>query len=96
LSQADRRAAAERIIVSHPHMSDRAIGHAAGVVAKTVVAIRKRSTEDVPQSYARVGRDGRVRSLNSGEGCRRPYAESPRARKYGSLEFHVNSSVIFN
>src|SRR5947209_9559409 len=31
LSQADRRVAAERIIASHPHMSDRAIGHSAGL-----------------------------------------------------------------
>jgi ParB-like chromosome segregation protein Spo0J len=71
LSQADRRAAAERIIASHPHMSDRAIGHSAGLAAKTVAGIRKRSSEDLPQSNARVGRDGRVRPLNSGEGRRR-------------------------
>jgi ParB-like chromosome segregation protein Spo0J len=71
LSQADRRAAAERIITSHPHMSDRAIGQAAGLAAKTVAAIRKRSIDHVPQSNARVGRDGRVRPLDSGEGRRR-------------------------
>jgi len=68
LSQADRRAAAERIIISHPHMSDRAIGQAAGLAAKTIAAIRKRSIDHVPQSNARVGRDGRVRPLDSGEG----------------------------
>jgi ParB-like chromosome segregation protein Spo0J len=67
LSQADRRAAAERILASHPRMSDRAIGHSAGLAAKTVAAIRKRSSGEVPQSNARVGRDGRVRPLNSGE-----------------------------
>jgi hypothetical protein len=71
LSQADRRAAAERIIASHPHMSDRAIGHSAGLAAKTVAAIRKRSSEQVPQSNVRVGRDGRVRPLNSEEGRQR-------------------------
>lgn len=71
LSQADRRAAAERIITSHPHMSDRAIGQAAGLAAKTIAAIRKRSSDHVPQSNARVGRDGRVRPLDSGEGRRR-------------------------
>ena len=70
LSQTDRRAAAERIVASHPHMSDRAIGHSVGLAAKTVAAVRKRSGE-VPQSSARVGRDGRVRPLNSGEGRRR-------------------------
>jgi hypothetical protein len=82
LSQADRRAAAERIIASHPHMSDRAIGHSVGLAAKTVAAIRKRSSGEVPQSNARVGRDGRVRPLNSGEGRRRAadlLAQQPEA-----------------
>jgi ParB-like chromosome segregation protein Spo0J len=82
LSQADRRAAAERIITSHPHMSDRAIGHSVGLAAKTVAAIRRQSSEGVPQSNARVGRDGRVRPLNSGEGRRRAaelLAQQPEA-----------------
>ncbi len=71
LSQADRRAAAERIVTSHPHMSDRAIGHSVGLAAKTVAAIRKSSSEEIPQSNARIGRDGRVRPLDSGAGRRR-------------------------
>jgi hypothetical protein len=68
LSQADRRAAAERVIASHPHMSDRAIAHSVGLAAKTVAAIRRRSSEGLPQSNARVGRDGRIRPLDSGLG----------------------------
>lgn len=71
LSQADRRAAAERIIASHPHLSDRAIGHSVGLAAKTVATIRRGSSEEIPQSNARVGRDGRVRPLDSGVGRRR-------------------------
>jgi ParB-like chromosome segregation protein Spo0J len=71
LSQTDRRAAAERIIGSHPHLSDRAIGQATGLAAKTVAAIRRRSTTDTPQLNSRVGRDGKVRPLDSGEGRRR-------------------------
>ncbi|SRR5712691_3318839 len=71
LSQADRRAAADRIIASHPHMSDRAIGHSVGLAAKTVAAIRRSSSEEIPQSNARVGRDGKVRPLDSGAGRRR-------------------------
>jgi ParB-like chromosome segregation protein Spo0J len=71
LSQTDRRAAAERIIDSHPHLSDRAIGQVAGLAAKTVATIRKRSTNVAPQSNARVGRDGKVRPLDSGQGRRR-------------------------
>jgi ParB-like chromosome segregation protein Spo0J len=71
LSQADRRAAAERIIASHPHMSDRIIGQISGLAAKTVAAIRNRSGEKAAQPGTRVGRDGRVRPLDSGTGRRR-------------------------
>ncbi|MGD0557053.1 MAG: ParB/RepB/Spo0J family partition protein, partial [Streptosporangiaceae bacterium] len=67
LTQADRQAAAERIIATHPHLSDRAIGQASGLAAKTVAAIRKRSTEESQQSNVRVGRDGRVRPLDASE-----------------------------
>jgi ParB-like chromosome segregation protein Spo0J len=71
LSQADRRAAAERIIASHPHMSDRAIGHSVGLAAKAVAAVRKSSSEEIPQATARMGRDGKVRPLDSSDGRRR-------------------------
>lgn len=71
LSQADRRAATMRIIASHPHLSDRAIGHSVGLAAKTVAAIRRGSSDDLPQSNARVGRDGRVRPLDSAAGRQR-------------------------
>lgn len=67
LSQGDRRAAAERITGSHPHLSDRTIAQLAGLSAKTVAAIR-RSSGSVPQVSARVGKDGRVRPLSSVEG----------------------------
>jgi ParB-like chromosome segregation protein Spo0J len=82
LTQADRRSAASRIISSHPHMSDRAIGESVGLAAKTVAGIRRRSTDAVPQLNARVGRDGRVRPLNGVAGRRRAaelLAEEPRA-----------------
>ena len=57
LSQADRRAAATRIVTSNPQLSDRAIGHSTGLAAKTVAAIRR--SADAVQLNARVGRDGR-------------------------------------
>ncbi|MFI2352103.1 transcriptional regulator [Streptomyces sp. NPDC019443] len=82
LSLADRRAAAARIIASHPQMSDRAIARAAGLGAKAVAAIRRRSSGIVPQLSARVGRDGKVRPLSSVEGRRRAaelIAERPQA-----------------
>jgi ParB-like chromosome segregation protein Spo0J len=71
LTQADRRVAAERIIDTHPQMSDRAIGKAAGLAAKTVAAIRRRSTGESPRSNVRVGRDGRIRPLDSSSARRR-------------------------
>jgi ParB-like chromosome segregation protein Spo0J len=82
LTQADRQAAAERIIASHPDMSDRAIGHSVGLAAKTVATIRKRSTEETQQSNVRVGRDGRARPLDSSESRRqaaRLLADRPEA-----------------
>lgn len=69
LSQADRRAAAKRIIASHPYLSDRAIAQTAGLGAKTVATLRKRAGgEQGAAVEARVGRDGRVRPLNSAAG----------------------------
>ncbi len=69
LSQADRRAAAKRIITSHPYLSDRAIAQTTGLGAKTVAALRKRAgSEQGPAVEARMGRDGRVRPLNSAAG----------------------------
>jgi ParB-like chromosome segregation protein Spo0J len=69
LSQGDRRAAASRIVSSHPHLADRAIGESTGLAARTVAAIR-RSTDALPQLTTRVGRDGRVRPLDGAAGRR--------------------------
>jgi ParB-like chromosome segregation protein Spo0J len=66
LSQTDRAAAATRIIGQHPHWSDRAVAMTAGLSDKTVSRIRSRLTSDTPQSNTRLGRDGRLRPLDSG------------------------------
>jgi ParB-like chromosome segregation protein Spo0J len=82
LSLADRRAAAARIIALYPQMSDRAVGETAGLAARTVAAVRRRSSDEVPQLNARVGRDGKVRPLSAVEGRRRAaalLAEHPEA-----------------
>ncbi|MEO3854924.1 ParB/RepB/Spo0J family partition protein [Acrocarpospora sp. B8E8] len=71
LSLADRKAAAERIIASHPMLSDRAIAACAGLAAKTVGAVRRRSSADSPRSNERLGVDGRLRPLDGGAGRRR-------------------------
>ncbi|WP_369395244.1 hypothetical protein AB5J72_31090 [Streptomyces sp. CG1] len=89
LSQADRTAAAERIIVTHPQWSDRRIAGSTGVSPATVAALRRRSGASEAQLNTRAGRDGRsVRSTrprgadapsgSSPAGPRRPYGRSPR------------------
>lgn len=67
LTQADRTAAALRILKSHPTMSDRAIAKSTGLGARAVAELR-RSSDSVPQSNFRVGRDGKVRPLNGAKG----------------------------
>jgi ParB-like chromosome segregation protein Spo0J len=82
LSLADRRAAAARVVASHPQLSDRAIGEATGLAPKTVAGIRRHSPDSVPRTNARVGKDGRIRPLNNAEGRQRVAAllmEHPEA-----------------
>ncbi|WP_369201054.1 ParB N-terminal domain-containing protein [Streptomyces sp. PU-14G] len=66
LTLADRKAAALRIVTSHPQWSDRMIADATGLAHKTVGAIRRRHGGEA-QPAGRVGRDGRTRPVNSGE-----------------------------
>jgi hypothetical protein len=70
LSLADRTAAAARIIRSHPQRSDRMIAAATGLAGTTVGTIRRCSTDQFAQLNTRVGRDGRVRPVNSAAGRR--------------------------
>ncbi|MBA8827770.1 ParB-like chromosome segregation protein Spo0J [Saccharopolyspora lacisalsi] len=68
LSLADRTTAAERIIVLRPHWSDRAIARVTGLSPKTVAKTRRCSTAEIPHLHTRVGRDGRVRPVDSADG----------------------------
>ncbi|MFF0885037.1 ParB and winged helix-turn-helix domain-containing protein [Streptomyces sp. NPDC003456] len=68
LSQADRTAAAQRMLRARPHWSDRRIAAGVGLSAGTVAAVRRRSTGQNGQSNTRVGRDGRIRPLEATEG----------------------------
>jgi transposase-like protein len=82
LSLADRRAATARIIMSHPELSDRALGELVGLAARTVASIRRRVSKGMPPSNTRVGRDGKVRPLSGVEGRQRVanlLAEQPEA-----------------
>ncbi len=63
----DRRAAAERVINTHPDWSDRAVAAVTGLSDKTVGTLRDSSSAEPPQSNARMGRDGRLRPLNSAD-----------------------------
>ncbi|MEU9924072.1 transcriptional regulator [Streptomyces griseoluteus] len=63
LSAADREAAAMRIFASHPRWSDRAVAAVAGLSPKRVARLRKETA--LPQADRRIGRDGRVRPVDS-------------------------------
>jgi hypothetical protein len=71
LTLADRRAAAARLIRSHPHWSNRAIASLTGLAAKTVDSIRCSSGESNQLYVKRLGRDGRLRPVDCEEGRRR-------------------------
>lgn len=82
LSLAERRAAAERIMTSHPDWSDRRVAAVAGLSAKTVADIRPMSDSVDRQDEARWGRDGRRRPTDAASGRRhasRLIAERPEA-----------------
>jgi ParB-like chromosome segregation protein Spo0J len=65
LSPMDRKVAAASIIGSHPEWSDRTVAASTGLSDKTVATIRTSATAELPQSNSRLGRDGRMRPLNS-------------------------------
>ncbi|MER5643755.1 helix-turn-helix domain-containing protein [Streptosporangium sp. NPDC002524] len=82
LSAADRAAAAGRIVRSHPYWSDRAIAGVAGLSARVVSDIRRTAFPQGTRIEARLGRDGRVRPLDSSAGRIRAaelIAEEPQA-----------------
>ncbi|WET81651.1 ParB/RepB/Spo0J family partition protein [Amycolatopsis sp. QT-25] len=82
LTLGDRTAAARRILVAHPEWSDRMIASSTALATRTVRTIRSRSSGEEAQSNVRVGRDGRVRPVNSAAARRlagRLLVESPNA-----------------
>ena len=84
LSLADRQAAVDRIIRSHPRLSDRSIAEITGISAKTVAGVRRRITPDRDQDATRIGKDGRVRPLSSAD-ARRAASEMMIRRPEASL-----------
>lgn len=84
LSLADRKAAAARIIRTHPLRSDRWIARVSGLAATTVGALRRCSSVGDERSNTRIGRDGRHRPIDSSVG-RRQAADLMRADPSRSL-----------
>jgi len=70
LTLPDRVAAAAKIVVANPLWSDRAVAEATGLAAVTVAGIRERSTGHCERLHERMGKDGRVRPLNTAHGRR--------------------------
>lgn len=70
LSMTDRRAAATRLMCSHRHWSDRMIADVVNMSPATVHSIRTGVAGLAGASDVRLGRDGRVRPLNSAEARR--------------------------
>src|SRR5262249_7882976 len=66
----DREAAAARILNSHPNLSDRAVADIAGLAARTVATLRVRVIPEGGHVTARVGKDGRIRPLNTADARR--------------------------
>lgn len=71
LTLAERKAAAQRVLESYPHWSDRSIGLIAGVSNKTVGKLRGCTTEEISQLNPRLGRDGKIRPVSPANGRHR-------------------------
>ncbi|MFD4546096.1 ParB N-terminal domain-containing protein [Streptomyces sp. NPDC058466] len=71
LSKADRVSGAQRVLNSHPDWSDRAIAGITGLSAKTIASLRDRAADGAALDGKRIGRDGRRRPVDPGEGRRR-------------------------
>ncbi len=71
LTLSERKAAAQRVLASYPHWSDRSIGLIAGVSNKTVAKLRGCATEEISQLNPRLGRDGKIRPVSPAHGRRR-------------------------
>ncbi|WP_307660613.1 ParB/RepB/Spo0J family partition protein [Streptomyces sp. V1I1] len=71
LSLSDRRAAAARIVATHPRWSDRRIAAATGLAARTVASLRQETGVDgTAGGTRRIGQDGEERPVSSAEGRR--------------------------
>lgn len=84
LSRNDRKAAAARILRTYPGWSDRFVASTTGLSHCTVAVIRQCATGQNDQLNDRIGKDGKVRPINTING-RMAAAELIRADKSASL-----------
>jgi ParB-like chromosome segregation protein Spo0J len=80
LSVSDRRRAARRVLARNPEWSDRRIASLCGLSDKTVGRLRRMATGGIVAVDRRVGRDGKVRPVQSEqvrERVRQALAENP-------------------
>ncbi|WP_455623466.1 ParB/RepB/Spo0J family partition protein [Nocardiopsis dassonvillei] len=81
LTLADKTAAAQRLIKTHPHWSDRAIAAATALSATKIGGLRNEASSG-EQLTARLGQDGKLRPVSTEEGRRiagRLLSETPYA-----------------
>ncbi|GID69233.1 hypothetical protein Acy02nite_71140 [Actinoplanes cyaneus] len=71
LSLADRKRAAERIVLSHPQWSDRRVASLSGISPGTVAVIRHAAAGHAGAADSRIGQDGRVRPIDASTGRKR-------------------------
>ncbi|PTH86996.1 hypothetical protein C9J60_16520 [Streptomyces sp. A244] len=70
----ERTAAAERILTSRPHWSDRCVADVAGLSGAKTAEIRRRLLGSPAPDAKRVGRDGRARAVDPSRGRERAAA----------------------
>jgi ParB-like chromosome segregation protein Spo0J len=70
LSLADRKRAAEGILLSHPHWSSRRVVATVGISMDTLAEIRRQLLRDPEAREVRIGRDGKARPADAAEGRR--------------------------
>ncbi|AMW11944.1 hypothetical protein A4E84_22035 [Streptomyces qaidamensis] len=74
LTLEERTAAAERILTSRPHWSDRCVADVAGLSSAKTAEIRRRLLGAPAPDAKRVGRDGRARAVDPSRGRERAAA----------------------
>ena len=82
LTRAERETAATRLLETHHALSDRSLAELCGLSPKTVAALRAKAGNSLPVVAKRLGRDGRLRPIDTSSARReaaRIFQERPDA-----------------